>query len=90
MFQLGNHDRSRVAARVGTLYVDALNTLLLTLPGTPTTYYGEELGMTDIDVSYEDTQDPYGRNLGPVYIVFDICVKVNVMHCTVFYWLSIA
>jgi len=34
-----------VASRVGELYVRALNMLLLTLPGTPLTYYGEELGM---------------------------------------------
>jgi len=40
--------------------------LLLTLPGTPTTYYGEEIGMNEIHVSYEDTQDPWGKNLGPV------------------------
>ncbi len=47
-------------------YANALNLLLLTLPGTPTTYYGEEIGMEAIYVSYEDTQDPYGQNLGPV------------------------
>ena len=46
--------------------MDALNVLLLLLPGTPTTYYGEEIGMKDIEVSYEDTQDPWGINLGPV------------------------
>jgi len=64
--QLGNHDRSRVSLRKGTEYVDALNVLLLTLPGMPTTYYGEELGLNAIEVSYEDTQDPWGINLGPV------------------------
>ena len=51
---------------MGTLYVDALNMLLLTLRGTPTTYYGDEIGMEDIYVSYNDTQDPLGRNYGPV------------------------
>ena len=40
--------------------------LLLLLPGTPTTYYGEELGMRGISVSYDDTQDPHGKHFGPV------------------------
>ena len=41
--------------------------LLLTLPGTPTTYYGEEIGMLDIPLpSWEDTIDPAGKNMGPV------------------------
>jgi len=64
-FVIGNHDRSRVSKRAGKEYVNALNILLLTLPGTPTTYYGEEIGMNEIKVSYEDTQDPWGRRLGP-------------------------
>ncbi|KAM9317461.1 amino acid transporter heavy chain SLC3A1 [Gastrophryne carolinensis] len=44
---VGNPSYSRVASRVGKDYVNVLNMLLLTLPGTPTTYYGEELGMID-------------------------------------------
>jgi glycosidase len=64
-FVLGNHDKSRVSARKGTQYVDGLNVLLLTLPGTPTTYYGEELGLNNIEVAYEDSQDPWAINLGP-------------------------
>jgi len=64
-FVIGNHDRRRVTTKYGREYGDALNMLLLTLKGTPTTYYGEELGMIDIEVSYEDTQDPFGKNMGP-------------------------
>lgn len=33
--------------------------LLLTLPGTPNTYYGEELGMENINVT--GSQDPAGK-----------------------------
>uniref|UniRef100_A0A8C5MHG8 Amino acid transporter heavy chain SLC3A1 n=1 Tax=Leptobrachium leishanense TaxID=445787 RepID=A0A8C5MHG8_9ANUR len=44
---VGSPSNSRVASRVGKEYVDVLNMLLLTLPGTPTLYYGEELGMVD-------------------------------------------
>nr|KAG5696242.1 hypothetical protein BaRGS_019944 [Batillaria attramentaria] len=64
-FVLGNHDRKRVSSKYGSLYVDGLNMLLLTLRGTPTTYYGEELGMEDIHVTFQQTQDPWGKNFGP-------------------------
>ena len=34
--------------------------LLLTLRGTPTLYYGDELGMQDVPIPPEKVQDPYG------------------------------
>ncbi|KAK4303292.1 hypothetical protein Pmani_024677 [Petrolisthes manimaculis] len=61
---LGNHDNGRVASRVGKDLVDALNMLNLLLPGTPTTYYGEELGMENTFISWEDTRDPKGCRWG--------------------------
>ncbi len=64
--QTGNHDSKRITQKMGDEFVNAMNMLLLLLPGTPTTYYGEEIGMKAIQVSYEDTQDPHGRNFGPV------------------------
>lgn len=63
-FTLGNHDQPRISTRVGEKFVDALNVLLLLLPGTPITYYGDEIGMIDIDVDQEDAQDPLSKNLG--------------------------
>lgn len=45
---LGNHDNPRIATRAGPDLARALNMLLLTLPGTPTTYYGDEIGMTNV------------------------------------------
>ncbi|XP_076066768.1 maltase A3-like isoform X2 [Oratosquilla oratoria] len=62
---LGSHDHSRVASRLGADLVDALNMLTLLLPGTPVTYFGEEIGMQDTEISWEDTKDPQGRNFGP-------------------------
>jgi alpha-glucosidase len=44
---LGNHDRPRIASRVGLAQARVAAMLLLTLRGTPTLYYGDELGMTD-------------------------------------------
>lgn len=36
--QLGNHDNSRVGSRYGSERIDALNAMLLTLPGAGVTY----------------------------------------------------
>ncbi|CAL1546909.1 unnamed protein product [Lymnaea stagnalis] len=64
-FVLGNHDNTRVSKRNGAPYVDVYNMLLLTLWGTPTTYYGEEIGMLQAEVSWNETRDPWGLNYGP-------------------------
>ena len=37
--------------------------LLLTLRGTPTLYYGDELGMQDVPIPPEQAQDPWGKNV---------------------------
>ncbi|KAI7805244.1 neutral and basic amino acid transport protein rBAT [Triplophysa rosa] len=56
---VGNHDKPRIATSAGREYVRAINMMLLTLPGTPTTYYGEEIGMVNVNVSV--IQDPFGK-----------------------------
>ncbi|XP_038077014.1 probable maltase [Patiria miniata] len=59
---LGSNDIKRVASRVGESYAQALNMLLYTLPGTPISYYGEELGVEDIEIgSFDDVVDPVAR-----------------------------
>lgn len=65
-WQVGNHDKSRIATRTGQDWVNANNMLLLTLPGTPFVYYGDEIGMHDVDISWEDTKDPAGKEQGQV------------------------
>ncbi|KAJ8038478.1 Maltase 1 [Holothuria leucospilota] len=59
---VGNHDNFRISSRLGAHYVRATNTLNILLPGTATTYYGEEIGMENVWVSYEDSQDPFAIN----------------------------
>ncbi|XP_074061070.1 amino acid transporter heavy chain SLC3A1-like [Macrotis lagotis] len=44
---IGGPDTSRLTSRFGEDYVKVMNMLILTLPGTPITYYGEEIGMKD-------------------------------------------
>jgi alpha-glucosidase len=59
---LGNHDQSRVASRVGVGQARVAAMLLLTLRGTPTLYYGDELGMVDVEVPPSRVVDPDGRD----------------------------
>lgn len=60
-YQVGNHDKPRIASSAGQTYIRVINMLLLTLPGTPTTYYGEEIGMENINVTESQIQDPAGK-----------------------------
>ena len=55
---LGNHDQSRIASRVGEAQARVAAMLLLTLRGTPTIYYGDELGMHDVLIPAERRVDP--------------------------------
>ncbi|MEJ5311913.1 MAG: alpha-amylase family glycosyl hydrolase [Anaerolineae bacterium] len=65
-YVLGNHDRTRLATRFGgEAQARVAAMLLLTLRGTPTIYYGEEIGMEDVPIPPEKIQDPQGINLGP-------------------------
>jgi len=54
---LSNHDNSRLVNRFGnsspeyrTVSAQMLNTFILSMRGTPYTYFGDELGMTNIDM----------------------------------------
>ncbi len=60
---LGNHDQPRITSRVGTAQARIAAMLLLTLRGTPTIYYGEEIGMRDVPIPAEEVQDPQGLNM---------------------------
>ena len=59
-YVLGNHDEQRLASRVGQDAARTAAMLLLTLRGTPTIYYGEEIGMTNVDIPPERQLDPAG------------------------------
>ncbi len=63
-YVVSNHDQTRVATRVGADQARVVALLLLTLRGTPFLYYGDELGMLDVDIPAEKYQDPQGINLG--------------------------
>jgi alpha-glucosidase len=62
---LGNHDRVRVATRLGREQARVATMLLLTLRGTPTIYYGDEIGMVEADLPRSLWHDPQGLRGGP-------------------------
>jgi alpha-glucosidase len=60
---LGNHDQPRLASRVGPRQAAVAAMLLLTLRGTPTMYYGDELGMQNVPIPPDQIQDPFEKNV---------------------------
>ena len=60
---LGNHDRARVASRIGGPQARVAAMLLLTLRGTPTIYQGEEIGMSDVAIPPDRVRDPWELNV---------------------------
>ena len=60
---LGNHDRPRVATRVGLAQARIAAMLLLTLRGTPTIYYGDEIGLPQVPIPSDRIRDPFERNV---------------------------
>ncbi len=70
-----NHDVRRhvsrwtLDAKGAALFVS----LILSLRGSVCLYQGEELGLTEADVAYEDLQDPYGIEFWPEFKGRDGC-----------------
>ncbi|MDR3469319.1 MAG: alpha-amylase family glycosyl hydrolase [Xanthobacteraceae bacterium] len=60
---LGNHDRPRLASRIGLAQTAVAAMLLTTLRGTPTLYYGDELGLPQVAIPPERVRDPWEKNL---------------------------
>ena len=54
----------RLGTRFGAGNIDGFNMMSLMLPGVAVTYNGEEIRMTNTEVSWEDTVDPAGLNCG--------------------------
>ena len=47
--------------------------MILTLKGSACLYQGEELGLTEAELSFEDLQDPYGIKFWPKFKGRDGC-----------------
>src|ERR1700710_1816776 len=70
---LGNHDRPRVASRVGEAQARVAAMLLLTLRGTPTLYYGDEIGMHQVAIAPDQVRDPFEKNVPGIGVGRDGC-----------------
>jgi alpha-glucosidase len=70
---LGNHDRPRVASRVGKDQARVAAMLLLTLRGTPTLYYGDEIAMHQVAIAPDQVQDPFEKNVPGIGVGRDGC-----------------
>ncbi len=66
-YVLSSHDAQRLVSKIGEAQARVAAMLLLALRGTPTLYYGEELGMKNGVISPKQMQDPQGFRLGAEY-----------------------
>jgi alpha-glucosidase len=70
---LGNHDRPRLATRIGPDQARVAAMLLMTLRGTPTLYYGDEIGMHQVAIPQDQVRDPFEKNVPGIGIGRDGC-----------------
>lgn len=75
-WSIGNHDIMRVMSRWGQgqpALAKMLMAMLLSMRGSVCIYQGEELGLTEADVPFEQLQDPYGITFWPEFKGRDGC-----------------
>jgi alpha-glucosidase len=75
---LSNHDVVRVGSRWGGEAADARKLRVaaafqMCLRGSPCLYQGDELGLPEAQVAFEDLQDPYGITMWPEFKGRDGC-----------------
>ena len=75
---LSNHDVVRVGSRWGGESADVRKLRIaaafqMCLRGSPCLYQGDELGLPEAQVAYEDLQDPYGITMWPEFKGRDGC-----------------
>ncbi|MBV1909288.1 MAG: alpha-glucosidase family protein [Kangiellaceae bacterium] len=75
---ISNHDVTRVVSRWGCSgnneqKAKMLTALLCSLRGTICSYQGEELGLNEAEINFEQLQDPYGITFWPTFKGRDGC-----------------
>ena len=70
---LGNHDKPRIASRIGIGQARVAAMMLLTLRGTPTLYYGDEIGMRNLPIAPDRVQDPLEKSVPGLGLGRDPC-----------------
>lgn len=77
-WSISNHDVTRVASRWGgpgapPHLASALTAMACSLRGSVCVYQGEELGLTEVELPYEQLRDPYGIAFWPDFKGRDGC-----------------
>jgi alpha-glucosidase len=78
-WSFGNHDVLRAVTRfaqdgpVTPELRKLIPAILVSLRGTPCLYQGEELGLAEADLAYEDLRDPFGLAFWPAFKGRDGC-----------------
>ncbi|MEM7044252.1 MAG: alpha-glucosidase family protein [Pseudomonadota bacterium] len=77
-YSMSNHDVTRASSRFGPhdqaeAFQPLLTAILCSLRGTICLYQGEELGLTEAELAFEDLRDPYGINFFPAFKGRDGC-----------------
>lgn len=74
---ISNHDVKRVVSRWGGYqsesFAKMLFAMISSLRGSVCSYQGEELGLTEADINFEDIKDPYGITFWPQFKGRDGC-----------------
>lgn len=70
-----NHDVARHASRwdMSAAQLQVMATLIICMRGSVCIYQGEELGLTEVEVAFDDLQDPYGIEFWPEFKGRDGC-----------------
>src|SRR5262249_191502 len=63
----------RIASRIGENQARCAAMLLLTLRGTPTIYYGDEIGVQQVMLSVNEIQDPFEKRVPGLGVGRDGC-----------------
>jgi alpha-glucosidase len=64
-YAFGNHDKPRLASRLGNAQARAAAVLQLSLPGMIYVYYGEEIGMKQGSITPSQARDPAAQSAAP-------------------------
>ena len=91
VYLYGNHDRQRLMSRIGgdKRMASLLALFQFTTRGVPVTYYGEEIGMSEVKLPGSTSKDPIGRrfNWVPQFLLDWLNLYVNRDGCrTPMHW----
>ena len=84
------HAAGARARPTATAYLKVISALLMSLRGSVCIYQGEELGLTEADLAFEDLQDPYGIRFWPEFKGRDGCRTPMVWECDAAEWRLLA